>query len=38
MVIPHRFPKATEYLAKTVGKYCVEFNTFLNTKMTNQIL
>ena len=38
MVIPHRFPKATEYLAKTVGKYCVEFNTFLNTKESLNVL
>lgn len=31
MVIPHRFPPKDEKLAKTVGAYCVEFNTFCNT-------
>ena len=31
MVVPHRFPEDKKDLAKTVGTYCVEFNTFLNT-------
>lgn len=31
MVTPHRFPANDEDLAKTVGTYCVEFNTFCNT-------
>ena len=31
MVVPHRFPEDIKDLAKTVGTYCVEFNTFLNT-------
>lgn len=30
MVVPHRFPKEKQYLEKKVGKYCVEFNSFLN--------
>lgn len=30
MVTPHRFPSKVEKMAETVGKYCVEFNTFLN--------
>lgn len=31
MVVPHRFPENKKELAKKVGTYCVEFNTFLNT-------
>lgn len=31
MVTPHRFPAKDEKQAKTVGTYCVEFNTFCNT-------
>ena len=31
MVTPHRFPVKDEKFAKTVGNYCVEFNTFCNT-------
>ena len=30
MVVPHRFPEEKKELAKTVGTFCVEFNTFLN--------
>ena len=32
MITPHRFPKDKEKLAKRVGKYCVEFNTFVNNE------
>lgn len=38
MVVPHRFPKNTEYMADTIGTYCVEFNTFLNNKEGKIIL
>lgn len=38
MVTPHRFPKDKEYLAKKVGKYCVEFNTFANNSEGLQAL
>lgn len=38
MVVPHRFPKDKEYLAKKVGKYCVEFNTFENNKEGLEVL
>ena len=27
-IVPHRFPRRYEYLTSTVGRYCVEFNTF----------
>lgn len=32
MVVPHRFPDEIKDVAKTVGTYCVEFNTFLNNE------
>ena len=38
MVVPHRFPKEREYQAKTVGVYCVEFNTFLNRSDSLEVL
>ena len=31
MVVPHRFPDNKNNLAKIVGEYCVEFNSFMNT-------
>jgi len=30
MVVPHGFPKKDEHRAEKVGRYCVEFNTFVN--------
>lgn len=38
MVVPHRFPKEKLKTARTVGTYCVEFNTFLNTPTALQVL
>ena len=38
MVVPHRFPEAKKELAKKVGTYCVEFNTFLNTPESFEVL
>ena len=38
MVTPHRFPAKDEKLAKTVGTYCVEFNTFCNTPKSLEVL
>lgn len=38
MVVPHRFSKDREVDAKVVGKYCVEFNTFLNTSDSMEAL
>lgn len=38
MVVPHRFPKERMKQAKTVGKYCVEFNTFLNSPDSLEVL
>lgn len=38
MVTPHRFPTKDEKLAKTVGTYCVEFNTFCNTPESLEVL
>lgn len=38
MVVPHRFPEDNKELAKTVGTYCVEFNTFLNTPESLEVL
>lgn len=38
MITPHRFPKDKEYLAKRVGKYCVEFNTFVNNEEGIKVL
>lgn len=38
MVVPHRFPEDKMELAKTVGTYCVEFNTFLNTADSLEVL
>ena len=38
MVVPHRFPEGKKDLAKTVGEYCVEFNTFLNTPESLEVL
>lgn len=38
MVVPHRFPPEKQYLEKKVGRYCVEFNTFLNTKESLDVL
>ena len=38
MVTPHRFPPKDEKLAKTVGTYCVEFNTFCNTPESLEVL
>lgn len=38
MVVPHRFHEEKKDLAKTVGTYCVEFNTFLNTPESLQVL
>ncbi len=32
IVVPHRFPDGKEKLAAQVGKYCVEFNSFMNNK------
>lgn len=38
MVTPHRFPEEKKALAKKVGKYCVEFNTFKNNKDGLEVL
>lgn len=38
MVVPHRFPEDKKDLAKTVGDFCVEFNTFLNTPESLEVL
>lgn len=38
MVVPHRFPEEKKELAKKVGAYCVEFNTFLNTPESLEVL
>lgn len=38
LVTPHRFPPKDEKLAKTVGTYCVEFNTFCNTPESLEVL
>lgn len=38
MVVPHRFPKEREKEASIVGRYCVEFNTFLNTPESIDVL
>lgn len=38
MVVPHRFPEKKKELAQQVGTYCVEFNTFLNTPESIEVL
>lgn len=38
MITPHRFPKEAEKQSKTVGTYCVEFNTFCNTPESLRVL
>ena len=38
MVVPHRFPEEKANLAKEVGTYCVEFNTFLNNAESLEVL
>lgn len=38
MVTPHRFPPEKMYIAKKVGTYCVEFNTFSNTSESLEVL
>ena len=38
MVVPHRFPEVNKEMAKTVGEYCVEFNTFLNDTKSLEVL
>ena len=38
MVVPHRFPEEKKELAKNVGTYCVEFNTFLNTPDSLEVI
>ena len=38
MVVPHRFPDEKKELAKKVGTYCVEFNTFMNTAESLEVL
>lgn len=38
IVIPHRFPTNKVSLAKKVGLYCVEFNTFLNNPYGMEVL
>lgn len=38
MVVPHRFPEEKKDLARTVGEYCVEFNTFLNKPDSLEVL
>ena len=38
MVVPHRFPDHNKELANKVGIYCVEFNTFLNTPESLEVL
>ncbi len=38
MITPHRFPTKDEKLAKTVGIFCVEFNTFCNDPESLEVL
>ena len=38
MVVPHRFPENRMKEAKIVGRYCVEFNTFLNNENSLTVL
>jgi hypothetical protein len=38
MVTPHRFPIQNILLADTMGMYCVEFNTFVNTPKGIEVL
>lgn len=38
MVVPHRFPEEKNALAKKVGTFCVEFNTFLNNAESLEVL
>lgn len=38
MITPHRFPPKDEKQAKTVGIYCVEFNTFRNIPESLEVL
>ena len=38
MVVPHRFPDDKKALANRTGRYCVEFNTFLNTSESLAVL
>lgn len=38
MVVPHRFPEEKKEQAKKVGTYCVEFNTFMNTTESLEVL
>lgn len=38
IVVPHRFPKEKLEEEKIVGKYCVEFNTFMNNKDGLEVL
>lgn len=38
MVVPHRFPDELKGLAETAGTYCVEFNVFLNTPESLDVL
>lgn len=37
-MVPHRFSPTYEYLLSKVGKYCVEFNCFLNNKQGFEVL
>ena len=37
-MVPHRFTPAYEYLQPKVGKYCVEFNSFLNNEKGLEVL
>lgn len=38
MMVPHRFTGRNQYLAATVGEYCVEFNTFKGSKEGVEVL
>lgn len=38
MVVPHRFPERQKDVARRVGTYCVEFNTFLNIPEALEVL
>lgn len=38
MVVPHRFSEDKINWAKKVGSYCVEFNSFLNTRESLEVL
>lgn len=38
LVVPHRFPEKNKEMAQKVGSYCVEFNTFLNTPESLDVL